>query len=95
MKTGYFVYILGNWSNRVLYVGFTKNLKGRTLQHRKESGIGFTKKYKVKKLLYFENAADIKTALHREKQLKRWRREWKIELINKTNPQWRDLFETL
>lgn len=91
----YYVYILTNWNHRVMYVGSTKDLKKRISQHKTKRETGFTHKYKVNKLVYFEKAVGIKDALQREKQLKRWRRKWKNELVESINPNWEDLGETL
>jgi putative endonuclease len=88
----YYVYILTNSSNTTLYVGVTNNLTKRIWEHN--SGINpvsFASKYKTFKLVYYEAYTDIKTAIRREKQLKRWRREWKRDIITKLNPNWADL----
>ncbi|MBQ6852254.1 MAG: GIY-YIG nuclease family protein [Oscillospiraceae bacterium] len=87
----YFVYILSNWSDSVLYIGVTSNLSRRLYEHRNHLADGFTKKYNVHKLVYFENTNDVHAAIAREKQLKGWRREKKNALISKSNPQWIDL----
>ncbi len=89
----YYVYILTNKGNKVLYIGVTNNLERRIFEHKNELIEGFTKKYNVDKLVHFEVTNDIGSALEREKQLKNWHREWKINLINKVNPGWRDLSE--
>jgi putative endonuclease len=89
----YFVYILTNKSNKVLYIGVTNNLERRMYEHRNEMIGGFTKKYKLTKLVYFEETSDVKSAIEREKQLKNWHRDWKISLINQFNPNWDDLSE--
>ena len=86
----YFVYILASIS-RILYIGVTNDLQRRVLEHKDENAQGFTKKYKVKKLVYFEMTDDVYAALTREKQLKKWSRAWKIRLIMRANPDWRDL----
>jgi len=91
----YCVYILTNKSNKVLYVGITNSLKGRTKQHKEKIIEGFTKKYNCSKLVYYEQTENIMSALEREKQLKRWHREWKINLINSFNPEWKDLFDDI
>ena len=87
----YFVYILASDQNGTLYIGVTNNLERRILEHK--SGIfgGFTKKYSVTRLVYFEETPGIDSALIREKQLKNWQRKWKIELIERDNPNWYDL----
>jgi len=87
----YFTYILANKKNGTLYVGVTNNLIRRIYQHKKMIE-GFSKKYHVHKLVYFESTPDIRIAIFREKCLKKWHRQWKVELIEKTNPQWKDLF---
>ena len=91
----FYVYILTNRQNRVLYIGVTNNLKRRINEHKSKLNNGFTAKYNVDKLVYFEHFTYINDAIRREKRLKKWRREWKIELINKMNPEWRDLAEEL
>ncbi|GAB2666613.1 hypothetical protein GCM10026988_39180 [Vibrio panuliri] len=86
------VYILSNQTRRSIYVGVTTNLKARVWQH--QSGIceGFTKRYRINRLVYFELFSDIREAIAREKQLKKWKREWKNNLIEKVNPTWSDLY---
>ena len=86
------VYILSNKPQGVLYVGVTSDLVQRVWQHKNHGGTGFTARYNVKKLVYFEMLDDMYTAISREKQLKNWKREWKVELIEQSNPQWRDLW---
>ena len=87
----YYVYIMSNWNNNVVYIGFTNNLERRVFEHKNKIVDGFTKKYNVNKLVYFEQTNDVKTAIEREKQLKSWRREKKNVLIESTNPYWNDL----
>ncbi len=87
----YYVYILTNQYNTVFYTGVTNNILKRTFEHRVGLIEGFTKKYKVKKLVYLEEYNDVKEAIAREKQLKNWKRKWKIELIEKINPEFRDM----
>ena len=94
MKT-YVVYILANNPLGTLYIGVTNDLKRRMNEHRLGLVDGFTKKYGLKKLVYVEQFRYINDALTREKQLKRWHREWKINFIEKHNPQWTDLYETI
>jgi putative endonuclease len=79
----------------VLYIGVTNSLLRRTFQHKGHSGDSFTSKYFVHKLVYYEHYKYIDDALCREKQLKKWNREWKINLIEKDNPYWRDLFDNM
>lgn len=88
----YYVYILASQRNGTLYVGVTNNLLRRIGEHRDGAASGFTKKYGVKNLVYFEIASDAYSAISREKQLKNWKREWKLELIESINPEWKDLY---
>ena len=87
----YFVYILSNWNDSVVYIGVTSNLPKRLYEHRSGLADGFTKKYNVHKLVYFEQTSDVYSALSREKQLKKWSRPKKNLLIEHQNPTWRDL----
>jgi putative endonuclease len=87
-----YVYMMASGMYGTLYIGVTSNLVQRAWQHRESLADGFTQKYNVKQLVWFEQHADIYAAIAREKQIKEWRRDWKIELIQKTNPLWRDLF---
>ena len=87
----YFVYILSNWDDSVLYIGVTSNLPRRLYEHQNGLADGFTKKYNVHKLVYYEYTNDVYSALSREKQLKKWNRTKKIALIEKMNPHWFDL----
>ena len=87
----YFVYMLTNWNNKVLYIGVTNNLERRLFEHQSNSADSFTKRYNVNKLVYFESCNDIKEAIEREKQLKGWRRQKKNDLVEKNNPDWIDL----
>ena len=87
----YFVYILSNWNDSVLYIGVTSNLPRRLYEHRQGLVEGFTKKYNVHKLVYYESTNDVHSALSREKQLKNWNRNKKNVLISRMNPQWGDL----
>lgn len=82
----YYVYILTNKVNTVLYIGVTNNIQRRTFEHRSDLIAGFTRKYRLHKLVYFEEYADILDALEREKRLKRWHRDWKFNLIRSKNP---------
>ncbi|MCK4895043.1 MAG: GIY-YIG nuclease family protein [Calditrichia bacterium] len=90
----FYVYILSSFK-KVLYVGITSNLRRRIWEHREGVVSGFTKKYHIKMLVYYEVHDDPETAIKREKQLKRWRREKKIKLIESMNPEWKDLYEEL
>jgi putative endonuclease len=87
----YYVYILTNKNNTVFYTGFTNNLLRRVSEHKLKIIEGFTKKYKTIKLVYFECFRDVYSAIRREKRLKKWNREWKLEIIKKENPTLRDL----
>ena len=89
----YFVYILSNWDDSVVYIGVTSNLTKRLYEHRNGLADGFTKKYNVHKLVYFEQTNDVYAAISREKQLKNWSRAKKNGLIAQQNPMWRDLSE--
>ncbi len=91
----YYIYIMASKKDGVFYIGVTGDLLKRVWQHREGFVEGFTKKYYVKKLVYYEITSDIKSAIQREKQIKRWKREWKIELIEKSNPDWRDLYDSI
>lgn len=88
----YFVYILASQRNGTLYVGVTNDLARRTGQHRDEDLEGFTRKHGIHMLVWFEEYGDIGDAITREKRIKKWNRAWKLELIEKSNPDWRDLF---
>lgn len=87
----YFVYILTNLTNNVLYIGVTNNLEKRIYEHKNKLVDGFTKKYNLSKLVYFEECSTVVDAIAREKQLKNWHREWKFNLIRKINPSFNDL----
>lgn len=87
----YYIYILASRRNGTLYTGVTSNIEDRINKHKKELYKGFTSKYKVSKLVYFEIYGNMNEAIAREKQLKNWKREWKIKLIEKENAVWRDL----
>ena len=89
----YFVYIMTNKHNTVLYVGVTNDIEARTFVHKTKLNNGFTAKYNCNKLVYFEEYQDILVAIHREKQLKKYRRAWKEDLVYQMNPDWKDLSE--
>ena len=91
----YFVYLLTSKPYGTHYVGVTSNLDGRVHDHKRDLREGFTKKYGVHLLVWFEEFGDIQDAIAREKRIKKWRRAWKIELIEKLNPEWTDLFERI
>lgn len=90
----FFVYILASQRNGTLYIGLTNNLQRRIFEHKNELIEGFTKKYKIKNLVYYEIHTEIEEAIKREKALKKWNRAWKINLIEKSNPNWNDLSVT-
>jgi putative endonuclease len=92
---GGFVYIMTNRRNGVLYVGVTSNLPARAYQHREGLVDGFTKRYGLKLLVYYEAFDDIRLAIQREKLMKHWPRAWKVRLIHGMNPEWEDLYPTL
>jgi putative endonuclease len=91
----YYVYLLTNWNNRIMYVGVTNDLSRRLYEHKNKLVAGFTAKYNLNKLVYFEEAQDVNVAIAREKEIKKWRREKKNQLVNGDNPGWQDLSETL
>ena len=92
MEHQYYVYLLTNKNNTVLYTSVTNDLKRRVYEHKKKLIDGFTKKYNVNKLVYFEATNDIKSAIQREKQIKAGSRKKKVKLIDKLNPEWKDLY---
>ena len=94
MKT-YYVYIMASKKNGTLYLGMTSDLIKRVWQHKHDEIDGFTKKYGVHKLVWYEETTDVRDAIRREKQIKKWRRQWKINLIEKENPEWKDLYEEI
>ena len=89
------VYIVASQRNGTLYTGVTSNLEGRIWQHKHDHFSGFSRKYGCKTLVWFETDGDIEEAILREKRIKRWRRLWKIELIEAFNPHWRDLYQEM
>jgi putative endonuclease len=91
----YSIYILASKRNGTLYVGFTGDLVSRVYAHRNDFVEGFTKRYGVHMLVYYETGGDYDAALQREKQIKEWKRRWKIELIERFNPEWRDIYEDI
>lgn len=90
-----YVYILSSGKNGTLYVGVTNDLKRRIWEHKHNLVKGFTKEYGVHDLVYYEQYEDIEQAILREKQMKTWKRFWKIKLINKSNPEWKDLYTSI
>jgi putative endonuclease len=89
----YYVYILASGKYGTLYTGITSDLVGRIYEHKEHLADGFTKKYKVNQLVYFEIHDDVHEAILREKQIKKWNRDWKINLIERDNPHWLDLYD--
>jgi putative endonuclease len=89
----YFVYLMTNWNDRVMYIGVTNDLTRRVYEHKNKLVRGFTDKYNVSKLVYFEETIDVRSAIAREKQIKKWRREKKDALVVSLNPEWKDLWE--
>lgn len=89
----YFVYILASKKNGTLYIGVTSDLEKRVWEHKNKVIKGFTEKYNVDNLVYYEQTENVESALTREKQLKKWKREWKIKLIEENNSDWEDLIE--
>ncbi|HMQ70663.1 MAG TPA: GIY-YIG nuclease family protein [Ignavibacteria bacterium] len=88
----YYVYILANKRNGTLYTGVNNNLLRRVIEHKRKLIKGFTEKYNVDKLVWYEQTNDVRTAIEKEKQIKKWYRKWKLELIEESNPEWKDLF---
>ena len=93
--SNYYVYILASRRNGPLYVGATSDLLRRVYEHKSDFVEGFTKKYGVHTLVYFEQGGDREGAIQREKQIKEWKRRWKLELIGKVNPEWKNLYEQI
>jgi putative endonuclease len=91
----YYVYLLTNKNNKVMYVGVTNNLERRVHEHKTKMVPGFTEKYNVDKLVYFEETHDVRAAIAREKEIKKWRREKKNNLVVAVNPEWKDLSDAL
>ncbi|MDD5431999.1 MAG: GIY-YIG nuclease family protein [Candidatus Omnitrophica bacterium] len=95
MDKSYYVYIMASGKKGTLYTGVTNNLLLRVYEHKNDIIEGFTKKYRVHDLVYYEIAEDINSAIIREKCIKKWKRVWKIELIEKRNSHWRDLYKDI
>jgi putative endonuclease len=91
----YYVYLMANRKHGTLYVGVTRDLVRRGYQHRTNAVKGFTSRYQVHLLVWFETYEDPLTAIAREKEIKKWRRDWKINLVERTNPEWADLYESI
>ncbi len=95
MEKSFYVYILASERNGTLYLGVSSDLVKRIWEHREGLFEGFTKKYGIKHLVWFEVHAEAMSAITREKQLKKWNRDWKINMIQQENPDWRDLYEDI
>jgi putative endonuclease len=95
MMKSFYVYILSSRRHGTLYIGVTSNLIKRVFEHRENLANGFSSKYKVHHLVYYEEHTNIASAIVREKQIKKWHRQWKINLIERTNPEWLDFYPTL
>ena len=95
MGKHFFVYILASKKNGTLYIGVTSNLPQRIWQHKNKQVAGFTSKYNITKLVYYEFHENAENAITREKQLKKWNRTWKLQLIEKDNPLWKDLYDEI
>ena len=89
----YYLYLLTNYKNTVLYLGVTNNLKRRVQEHKNGVNEGFSKKYNCNKLVWFKKFEDIRFAIEMEKKMKKWKREYKENVINEKDPEWKDLFE--
>ena len=92
---GFYIYILADMRRGRTYIGVTNNLVRRVYEHRESLAEGYTKANNIKRLVYFEEFGEISMAIQRETSLKRWYRSWKIELIEKSNPDWRDLWDEI
>ena len=95
MEKHFYTYIMANAKNSTLYIGVTSNLVKRVYEHKNDLVEGFTKQYKIHNLVYFEMCDNAEVAIKREKQLKTWERSWKIALIEKNNPTWKDLYQKI
>ena len=91
----YYIYILASRKNGTLYIGVTNNLLKRVYEHKNDLVEGFTKKYGIHRLVHYEQVGNVSSAIQREKRLKNWKRRWKIELIERANPDWKDLYDEL
>jgi putative endonuclease len=91
----YYVYILASRKDGTIYIGVTNDIVRRVYEHRQKAVPGFTSKYNITQLVWFEIYDDPISAISREKELKKWRRDWKVQLIEKQNPQWMDLYESI
>jgi len=95
MSKIYYVYLLASGKRGTLYIGVTNDLLRRVYEHKTDAVEGFTKRHRVKRLVWYDTTADVEAAILQEKRMKRWRRQWKIELVEKANPDWRDLYDNL
>ena len=91
----YYVYILASRRNGTLYIGVTSNLTKRIFEHKNQVVSGFTERYSIDQLVYYEKTTSVESAITREKQIKRWNRTWKLRLIEDFNPEWKDLFDDI
>jgi len=91
----YYIYIISNWNNKVIYLGMTNDLERRIYEHKNKIFEGFSKKYNLNKLVYYEYTNDVNAAIQREKQINKWRREKKNSLVESRNPEWKDLADEL
>jgi putative endonuclease len=94
-RVPYYVYLLASRKSGTLYLGVTRDLVRRVWEHKSKAAPGFTSRYEVNRLIWFEVYDDPTTAITREKEIKKWRRVWKIALIEKSNPEWRDLYDEI
>ena len=92
MTKRYFVYLLSNKKNGTLYIGITNDLVRRVYEHKSKHVEGFSKKYNLSRLVWFDETSDVNAAIEKEKQMKKWKRAWKVGLIEEANPSWRDLY---
>ncbi|MEQ9229907.1 MAG: GIY-YIG nuclease family protein [Cyclobacteriaceae bacterium] len=95
MSKGGYIYIITNKNRTVLYTGVTSHLQSRIYQHKQGEGSSFASKYNCEDLIYYEFFEDIETAIAREKQIKKWKREYKENVINEMNPEWKDLYDNI
>ncbi len=91
----HYIYIMASKRNGTLYIGVTNNLIKRIYEHKNNLVESFTRKYGIHDLVYYEQTEDVRSALQREKQLKKWNRKWKLRLIEEKNPEWKDLYDSL
>ena len=95
MDKQFYVYMLASKRNGTLYIGVSSNIVQRIWQHKNKMVEGFTKRYNVDRLVYYETHSNAESAITREKQMKKWRRDWKIRLIERENPDWKDLYDDI